>query len=100
MLTDTLARPEGGAGAVATSSGLAAIDLVLARLGPDDFLVAPYDCYGSAYRFLAARTVSRQINVVLVDEGTVAVALAREDAPRLVYIKAPSNSFWPISTGT
>jgi cystathionine gamma-synthase len=44
-LADTLAKLEGGAGAVVTARGIAAIDLVLSQLGPDDLIVAPHDCY-------------------------------------------------------
>ncbi len=43
LLADTLARLEGGAGAVVTASGMAAIDLVLSRLRPADLVVAPHD---------------------------------------------------------
>ena len=46
MLADTLAKLEGGAGAVVTWSGMAAIDLVLSRLGRDELILAPHDCYG------------------------------------------------------
>ena len=46
LLADTLARLEGGAGAVVTSSGMAAVDLVLSLLRPRDLVLAPHDCYG------------------------------------------------------
>ncbi|WP_337186368.1 cystathionine gamma-synthase [Phenylobacterium sp.] len=92
MLAETLARLEGGAGAVVTSSGMAAIDLVLARLGPDDLVVAPHDCYWGTYRLLAARAARRQFSVVFIDQtDEVAVALALEDAPSLLFIETPSN---------
>jgi cystathionine gamma-synthase len=50
LLADTLAKLEGGAGAVVVSSGMAAVDLVLSLLGPDDLVVAPHDCYGGTHR--------------------------------------------------
>src|SRR5690606_6475537 len=50
LLGDTLATLEGGAGAVVTSSGMAAVDLVLSLLSRDDLVVAPHDCYGGTHR--------------------------------------------------
>ena len=92
MLADTLAKLEGGAGAVVTSSGMAAIDLVLGRLGPDDLVVAPHDCYWGTYRLLATRAARRQFSVVFVDQtDPLAVALALENAPSLLLIETPSN---------
>ncbi len=36
LLAEALARLEGGAGAIMTSSGMAALDLLVGRLGPGD----------------------------------------------------------------
>ncbi|HEY4343221.1 MAG TPA: cystathionine gamma-synthase [Parvibaculum sp.] len=92
MLADTLAKLEGGAGAVVTSSGMAAIDLVLSLLRPDDLVVAPHDCYSGTYRLLAARGERRQFDVVFVDQGDEeALARALEGVPALVLIETPSN---------
>ncbi|MDH3338744.1 MAG: PLP-dependent transferase, partial [Gammaproteobacteria bacterium] len=49
-LADTLASLEGAAGAVVTSSGMAALTLLCHLLEPGDLLVAPHDCYGGSYR--------------------------------------------------
>lgn len=92
LLADTLAKLEGGAGALITSSGMAAIDLVLSRLGPDDLVVAPHDCYWGTYRLLAARAARGEFSVVFVDQGDeLALALALENAPSLLFIETPSN---------
>jgi cystathionine gamma-synthase len=42
LLADTLARLEKGAGAVVTSSGMAAVDLVLSLLRPRDLVLASW----------------------------------------------------------
>ena len=92
LLADTLAKLEGGAGAVVTATGMAAIDLVLARLDPDDLVLAPHDCYGGTYRLLAARAARGQFNVAFVDQADeVAIAIALESFPALVLIETPSN---------
>jgi cystathionine gamma-synthase len=92
QLADTLAKLEGGAGAVITSSGMAAVDLVLALLEPGSTVVAPHDCYGGTYRLLATRAARRQFELILADlsdPSAVADALAR--APALLLIETPSN---------
>jgi cystathionine gamma-synthase len=92
MLGEALAQLEGGAGAVVTSSGMAAIDLVLARLGPDALVLAPHDCYGGTLRLLNARAAKRQFRLRLVDQGdAAALKEARGEGPALVLIETPSN---------
>jgi cystathionine gamma-synthase len=92
LLADTLAKLEGGAGAVVTASGMSAIDLVLSQLGPDDLIVAPHDCYWGTYRLLAARAAKGHFAVAFVDQSDeVAVAVALESAPSLLLIETPSN---------
>jgi cystathionine gamma-synthase len=92
MLADTLAKLEGGAGAVVTSSGMAAIDLTLGLLGRDDLVVAPHDCYGGTYRLLAARRDRGQFKVEFVDQNDdAALSAALAMSPSLVFIETPSN---------
>lgn len=92
MLGEALARLEGGAGAVITSSGMAAIDLLVGQLRPCDLVVAPHDCYGGTMRLLKARADRGQLLLRLVDQGDVAeYAAALEAGPALVLIETPSN---------
>ena len=92
LLGDTLAKLEGGAGAVIVSSGMAAVDLVLAQLGRDDLVVAPHDCYGGTYRLLAARRDRNQFNVAFIDQNDdTALSAALERFPSIVLIETPSN---------
>lgn len=92
LLADTLAQLEGGAGAVVTSSGMAAVDLVLSLAGRGDLVVAPHDCYGGTYRLLAARRDRGHFDLAFVDQSDPA-ALAQVFArkPALVLIETPSN---------
>lgn len=92
MLAEALARLEGGAGAVVTSSGMAAVDLLLGQLGPDDLIVAPHDCYGGTYRLLTARASKRQFRTAFVDQSDMdALAAAFAGKPALILIETPSN---------
>src|ERR1700722_14994835 len=63
QLAGALADLEGGAGAVVTCTGLAAITLILARLPSGSRVLAPFDCYGGTHRLLAA--LQRQGNLVV-----------------------------------
>ncbi len=97
LLGDTLAKLEGGAGAVVTSSGMAAIDLVLATLTATDLVIAPHDCYGGTYRLLAARAAKGQFKLLFIDQndnGALAAALAQ--SPALVLMETPSNPLMRI----
>jgi cystathionine gamma-synthase len=92
LLANTLARLEEGAGAVVTSSGMAAVDLVLSLLRPGDLVLAPHDCYGGTYRLLAARRDRRQFDAFFADQGDAAALTAALDRrPKLVLIETPSN---------
>lgn len=92
LLADTIARLEGGAGGVVTSSGMSAVDLLLSRLEPDELVVAPHDCYGGTYRLLAARRDRGHFSVVFVDQADdAALEAAFEQYPALVLIETPSN---------
>ncbi|OJY69661.1 MAG: O-succinylhomoserine (thiol)-lyase [Sphingobium sp. 66-54] len=92
LLSDALAKLEGGAGAVVTSSGMAAIDLLVGQLRQGDLVLAPHDCYGGTIRLLKARADRGQIALRLVDQTDRAVfAQALEEEPALVLIETPSN---------
>jgi cystathionine gamma-synthase len=92
QLAGALADLEGGAGAVVTCTGLAAITLILATLPAGARVVAPFDCYGGTYRLLAALEKKGNLIVDFIDQSdaaALAAALARK--PALVWIETPSN---------
>lgn len=92
LLADALAKLEGGAGAVVTSSGMAAIDLLVSRLRPGDTVIAPHDCYGGTMRLLKARADLGQFSLHLIDLGDgAAFDAALVHRPVLVFIETPSN---------
>ena len=91
-LANALAAWEGGAGAVVTATGLAAITLVLHLLRPGDLLVLPHDGYGGTWRLVDALSKRGHFEVVFVDqrdEAALAAVLARK--PALVWAESPSN---------
>ena len=92
LLGEALAELECGTGAVITSSGMAAIDLLVGRLQPDDLILAPHDCYGGTMRLLKARSERGHCSVRFVDQSDdAAFAAGLEEVPALVLIETPSN---------
>lgn len=91
-LADALAALEGGAGAHVTSSGMAALNLVLQLLKPGDLLLAPYDCYGRSYRLLCALSEKGHFDVKFIDPYTTeGLDEAFKDPPRMALLETPSN---------
>ncbi|QUM70804.1 cystathionine gamma-synthase [Sphingopyxis granuli] len=92
LLATALAKLEGGAGAILTASGMAALDLIVSRLSAGAVVIAPHDCYGGTMRLLKAREQLGQVSLRLVDQRDGdAVAAALSGAPALMLIETPSN---------
>ena len=92
QLGNALADLEGGAGAVVTCTGLAAVTLILATLRGGAKVIAPHDCYGGTYRLLAALHAQGTLAVDFVDQAdAAALRAALEPRADLVWIETPSN---------
>jgi cystathionine gamma-synthase len=91
-LGDALTTLEGGAGAIVTASGMAALNVMVQLLQPGDLLVVPHDCYGGTYRLYEALGRKGHFDVLFVDqtdEDALVNACARK--PRLILTETPSN---------
>ncbi|MDP2763481.1 MAG: PLP-dependent transferase, partial [Brevundimonas sp.] len=92
VLGETLAKLEGGCGAVVTATGMAAVDLALVSLEPGDLLIAPHDLYGGTHRLLCARAKRGHFDVQFVDQNDrTALDAAFALKPKLILIETPSN---------
>lgn len=91
-LAEALTDLEGGAGAVVTSSGMAALNVLVQLLEPGDVLIAPHDCYGGTYRLYEALARKNHFEVLFVDQtDTTALQAACARGPRLILTETPSN---------
>ena len=91
-LEENLASLEGGAGATAVATGMAAITTALHLLPPGAHVIAGNDIYGGTYRLFASVLPARGLRFSLVDMGDLnAVAAAFEPDTALVWIETPSN---------
>jgi cystathionine gamma-synthase len=92
QLAGALADLEGGAGAVITCTGMAAITLILARLPTGARIIAPFDCYGGTYRLLAALHAKGNLVVDFIDQSdALELQRALGAGAQLVWIETPSN---------
>ena len=91
-LEEGLARLEGGAGACAFSSGLAAITTLLMLYKNGDHLIVVEDCYGGTYR-LFEQVLSRfGLTASYVDATTLdAIGQALRPETKAVFIETPTN---------
>lgn len=91
-LQETLASLEGGCGALAFSSGMAAIHCVTMMLRSGEHIVAGCDLYGGAYRLLHKISSRSGIGVTLVDmTDPDAVRSAITDKTRLIWAETIGN---------
>jgi cystathionine gamma-synthase len=92
MLEETLAPLEGGAVALAFSSGMAATAAVFQALAPDDHVIAPADAYYATGKLLreVLRPWGLQSSFVdLTDPAAVERAVTART--RVIWVETPSN---------
>lgn len=98
VLGEALAELEGGAGACVTSSGMAALTLILHLLEPDDLVIAPFDCYGRSFWLLRALAKKKHFRLKFVDQYSAeGLEDAFSEAPRMVLVETPSNPVMRIA---
>jgi cystathionine gamma-synthase len=91
-LEECLAALEGGAGATATATGMAAETSVMGLLPAGSHVIAGHDIYGGTYRLFATILAARGLEFSFVDmskPGNVREALRSNT--RAIWIETPSN---------
>ena len=98
LAADAVAGLEGGAGAVLTASGMAAVTLAFQLLKPDDLVVVAHDGYGGTHRLANALARRGAFRVVFAD---LTITTSRDAAlalgPRMVWVESPSNPLLRIT---
>jgi cystathionine gamma-lyase len=95
----TLASLEGGSGALAFSSGMAATHCAIMLLSSGQHVVAGTDIYGGTYRLLHRVTTRAGVDVSLVPTASDLNALAAAMRPetKMVWIESPGNPLMSIT---
>jgi len=98
LLAEALSELEHGAGAVITSSGMAAVALALELVPAGATIVAAHDCYGGAWRLLDAWAKKNRFAVRFADlTDPLALGAALDSKPALVWVETPSNPLLRIT---
>jgi cystathionine gamma-synthase len=98
LLGEAVRELEGGAGAIITASGMAAIALIGQVLPRGSRVVAPHDCYGGTYRLFKAWHQRGDFAVEFIDYGNAAALRASLSTPAaLVWVETPSNPLLRIT---
>ncbi len=97
-LEKNLAGLEGGVGAVAFGSGMAAINAVFSLLKAGDHIVVSFPVYGGVYRLLRQVLAKFGLEADFVDtSSTGAIRKAARPETRMLYVETPTN---PLMTLT
>jgi len=97
-LETTLAALEGGVGALAFASGMAATHCAVMLLGQGDHVVAGTDIYGGTYRLLHKITNRSGVEVTLApatDLGRLEQAIRPET--KMLWVESPGNPLMSIT---
>jgi cystathionine gamma-synthase len=91
-LEECLAALEGGAGATATATGMAAETSVMGLFPAGSHIIAGHDIYGGTYRLFASILAARGLEFSFVDMSDLGnVKEALRPHTRAIWIETPSN---------
>jgi cystathionine gamma-synthase len=91
-LEDTLAELDGGAGAVATSTGMSAVSTVTHLFDADAHLLCAHDCYGGTERLFSYLADQGKLSVSYEDlSDREALSDAVQPNTEALWVETPSN---------
>ena len=91
-LEDTLADLDGGAGAVACATGMAAVSTVTSLFDADAHLICAHDCYGGTERLFSHLDDQGKLSVSYADlSDRDALADAVRPETKALWVETPSN---------
>jgi cystathionine gamma-synthase len=95
-LEDTVAALEGGSHAVAFSSGMSAVSVLMELFSPGDHIVASNDLYGGTFRLFSHIS---QKNGIKVSYAVTPESIEKEMTPstKAVFVETPSNPMMGVT---
>jgi cystathionine beta-lyase/cystathionine gamma-synthase len=97
-LEATMTSLEGGVGALAFATGMAATHCVTMLCQPGDKIVAGADIYGGTYRLFHKIVTQAGVSTTLVDSSDLEkLSAAVTDDTRIVWIESPGNPLLSIT---
>lgn len=96
-LTENLAALEGGAGCVATCTGMSAVHCAMAVFNPGDHIVVPTDVYGGTFRLITQFLTEKGLQFTFVDMTDIeALKAAVTSSTKGLWIETPSNPLMKV----
>ena len=96
-LHENLSALEGGAGCVATSTGMSAVHCAMALFEPGDHIVVPADVYGGTHRLFSQYLTEKGMKFSFVDMTDIeAVKAAVRPDTKAIWIETPSNPLMKV----
>lgn len=97
-LEENLAALEGGAGCVATSTGMSAVHCAMALFSPGDHIIAPADLYGGTFRLFDRYLTEKGIQFTFTDTTNAGkVASAFRPETKGLWLETPSNPLLKVT---
>jgi cystathionine beta-lyase/cystathionine gamma-synthase len=94
----TLARLENGTDALAFSSGMAALTMLMELFSPGDHIIASDDLYGGSHRLFFHLSVKNGLTFSLVNTSDIGLMEAAiTPATKAVFIETPTNPMMQVS---
>ena len=94
----TIARLENGIDAMAFSSGMAALTMMMELFSPGDHIIASDDLYGGSHRLFFHLSIKNGITFSLVDTSDVSlIETAITPATKAVFIETPTNPMMQVT---
>ena len=91
---------EDGAGALAFSSGMSAISVMMELFSPGDEIIATDDLYGGSIRLFSQLSAKNGIAVRYADTSDLAaLAAAITDKTKGIFIETPTNPMMRVAPG-
>ena len=98
VLEDTVARLEDGIDALAFSSSMAAISLVMELFSPDAHIIASDDLYGGTHRLFSFVSEKNGISISLANTSVLEeVEAAITSKTRAIFIETPTNPMMHVT---
>ena len=93
-----LAALEGGAGAAAFASGMAAIATLMELFAPNDEIIATDDLYGGSIRLFNQISAKNGVKIQYVDTSDLqTVESAITEATKAIFIETPTNPMMKVA---
>ena len=97
-LEQTIANLEGGADAIAFSTGMAAVSAVIEQFRPGDHIIGSDDLYGGSHRLFHHISMKNGIKFTFVDTSNLEkIKVAITSETKAIFVETPTNPMMQVT---